>query len=357
MPQRFRLGFLTHVEGRGDLATTYRNAQELFVVADELGFDVGWVAQHHIPLGGGGLSSPWTFLAHAAARTRRIHLATAITILPLEHPIRLAEDVSVVDLLSGGRAELGVGSGFGPTEYEAFGADFDDKRRLTTEGLAVVSRALANQQVGTDGFAIQPPTAGFTGRIWQGVFSSAGAQYAARAGSNLLLNRATYGYEDPTDVVQRPWADSYLAEWTAPHEPRIGLSRMVFPARDKRTALAQIGPGTIAAAEKFVARGQFPAGLDVASYLRRFHSFYGHPDEIIGQLQAEQVLPVATDLLCQFNPGIVDQDAAIRALELIATEIAPALGWRPGYAETGPVSGAAPVPRAAPVAQDAVAAG
>ena len=357
MPQRFRLGFLTHVEGRGDLATTYRNAQELFVVADELGFDVGWVAQHHIPLGGGGLSSPWTFLAHAAARTRRIHLATAITILPLEHPIRLAEDVSVVDLLSGGRAELGVGSGFGPTEYEAFGADFDDKRRLTTEGLAVVSRALANQQVGTDGFAIQPPTAGFTGRIWQGVFSAAGAQYAARAGSNLLLNRATYGYEDPTDVVQRPWADRYLAEWTAPHEPRIGLSRMVFPAQDKRTALAQIGPGTMAAAAKFVARGQFPAGLDVESYLRRFHSFYGHPDEIIGQLQAERVLPVATDLLCQFNPGIVDQDAAITALELIATEIAPALGWRPGYEQARPVSRAVPVTRAVPVAGDAVAAG
>ena len=69
---RFRLGFLTHVQGQGDPATTYRNAQELFVVADELGFDVGWVAQHHAPLGGGGLSSPWTFLAHAAARTRRI---------------------------------------------------------------------------------------------------------------------------------------------------------------------------------------------------------------------------------------------------------------------------------------------
>jgi alkanesulfonate monooxygenase SsuD/methylene tetrahydromethanopterin reductase-like flavin-dependent oxidoreductase (luciferase family) len=107
---RFRLGFLTHVQGRGDLASTYRDAQELFVVADELGFDVGWVAQHHIPLGGGGLSSPWPFLAHAAARTGTIRLSTAITILPLENPVRLAEDVSVVDALSGGRVEIGVGS-------------------------------------------------------------------------------------------------------------------------------------------------------------------------------------------------------------------------------------------------------
>src|ERR1700722_11554976 len=201
---RFRLGFLTHVQGKGDLATTYRNAQELFDVAYELGFDVGWVAQHHAPLGGGGLPSPWPFLAHAAARTKRIRVGTAITILPLEDPIRLAEDISVVDTLSGGRVELGVGSGYGPVEYAAFGADFDDKRQLTTDRLAIVRQALANQEVGTEGFTIQPPAGDFTRRIWQGVFSRAGAAFAAAAGSNLLLNRATYGYAEPTDAVQRP---------------------------------------------------------------------------------------------------------------------------------------------------------
>ena len=171
---RFRLGFLTHVEGRGGLATTYRNAQELFVVADELGFDVGWVAQHHVPLGGGGLPSPWTFLAHAAARTKRIRLATAITILPLEHPLRLAEDISVVDTLSEGRVELGVGSGYGPVEYAAFGADFDDKRQLTTERLEHRPQGAGQPEVGTEGFTIQPPAGDFSRRIWQGVFSGAG---------------------------------------------------------------------------------------------------------------------------------------------------------------------------------------
>ncbi|WP_225994584.1 LLM class flavin-dependent oxidoreductase [Streptomyces sp. SS1-1] len=133
---RFRLGFLTHVQSRGDdLARTYRNAQDLFVVADELGFDIGWVAQHHVPLAGGGLSSPWTFLAHAAARTTRIRLGTAITVLPLEDPVRLAEDVATVDTLSGGRVEVGVGSGASPTEYAAFGRDVARKRELTTESL------------------------------------------------------------------------------------------------------------------------------------------------------------------------------------------------------------------------------
>lgn len=315
-----RLGFLTHVQG------SYRDAQELFVVADELGFDAGWVAQHHAPLQGGGLSSPWTFLAYAAARTRRIGLSTAITILPLEHPLRLAEDVAVVDTLSGGRVEIGVGPGSGPEEYEAFGVDYSLRRELTTSHLETLRRALA----GESAFTIQPRPAGdFTERIWQGVFSRPGARFAAEGGSGLLLNRATYGYEEPTDVIQRGWADEYLAAWDRPYRPRIGLSRFVFPAKDRKTALAQIEDGLRHATEGFVRRGAFPAGLGLDDYLRRFHAFIGHPDEIIEALRAERVLPVATDLITQFNPGIPGLDAAIEALELIAKEIAPALGWSP----------------------------
>ncbi|MFE2491629.1 hypothetical protein ACFXGR_52375 [Streptomyces mirabilis] len=63
--------------------------------------------------------------------------------------------------------------------------------------------------------------------------------------------------------------------------------------------------------------------------MRRFHSFYGHPEDIVAALGQEKVLPVATDLITQFNPAVPDHDAAVRALELIATEVAPALGWKP----------------------------
>jgi alkanesulfonate monooxygenase SsuD/methylene tetrahydromethanopterin reductase-like flavin-dependent oxidoreductase (luciferase family) len=229
-------------QGRGEPAATYRNAQELFVGDDELGFDMGWVAQHHAPLGGGGLPSPWTFLSHAAARTKRIRLSTAITVLPLENPVRLAEDVSVADLLSGGRVEIGVGSGGSELEYAASGRDVARKRELTSEGLEVLRNALANREVGPTGFTIQPPAGEFTGRIWQGMFSGPGAEYAAKGGSNLLLNRAAYGYDAPTDEVQRPWADAYLRAWDQPRAPRIGLSRFVFPAKDRKTALVFPAP-------------------------------------------------------------------------------------------------------------------
>jgi alkanesulfonate monooxygenase SsuD/methylene tetrahydromethanopterin reductase-like flavin-dependent oxidoreductase (luciferase family) len=326
----FRLGFLTHVQGRDDdIARTYRNAQELFVVADELGFDVGWVAQHHVPLGGGGLSSPWTFLAHAAARTTRIRLGTAITVLPLEDPVRLAEDIATVDTLSGGRVEFGAGSGSSAVEYAAFGKDVARKRELTSENLDIVRQALDRREVGTPGFHIQPRPGDFNDRVWQGVFSEQGAAYAARRGSNLLLNRAAYGFNAPTDEVQRPWADAYLAAWEGPRRPRIGLSRFVFPAKDRRTALAAIGDDVHRAALRTAEHGAFPKGLDQDEALRRFHSFYGHPEEIVAALGQEKVLPVATDLITQFNPAVPNHDAAVRALELIATEVAPALGWKP----------------------------
>jgi alkanesulfonate monooxygenase SsuD/methylene tetrahydromethanopterin reductase-like flavin-dependent oxidoreductase (luciferase family) len=139
----------------------------------------------------------------------------------------------------------------------------------------------------------------------------------------------TYGYDEPTDEVQRPWADAYRSAWLGTRTPRIGLSRFVFPARDRRAALAPIGEDVHRAALRFGERGTFPANLDTAAALRRFHCFYGHPDEIVAELRRERVLPVATDLITQFNPAVPDQDAAIRALELIATEVAPALGWKP----------------------------
>jgi hypothetical protein len=95
-------------------------------------------------------------------------------------------------------------------EYAAFGKDVARKRELTTERLGVLRAALANEEVGTPGFTIQPRAAGFTDRIWQGVFSEPGARFAAAEGSNLLLNRATYGYDEvqarPTGLPNSPTA-------------------------------------------------------------------------------------------------------------------------------------------------------
>ncbi|MFT3965287.1 MAG: LLM class flavin-dependent oxidoreductase [Sphingobium sp.] len=337
MTNGFRLGFLTHLEGQADLPTLYRNFIQLFKIAEELGFDAGWVAQHHFEDGRNGPgagASPFTFLAAVAENTRTIRLGTAVITLPLESPIRLAEDASTVDVISGGRVELGISSGGDPLSFKAFGASVEHKRELTTKGLELLRKAFAGEPI-VDGHTarVQPHAPGLGQRIWQGVFGHEGAAYAGRGGSHLLLNRATYGYEERTDLVQRPWAETFLEAWhtnpeNAGRKPRIGLSRLVFPARDRAAAKAALAEGVLHASKKMVANGRFPAGLDLDGYLERFHAFYGHPDEVIEQLQGEQVLPLATDILCQVNPGVVSFDETVRVLELIATKIAPALGWK-----------------------------
>ena len=327
----FRLGFLTHVEGGGDLAETYRNALELFVAADELGFDSGWVAQHHFGPGeADGLASPWIFLANAAARTRRIHVGTAVTLIPLHHPVQLAQDVGVLDAISRGRVELGVGTGFDKLAYSIFDQDFERRRELTTERFAAVRSALRGEPLDDAGTVLKAASPDLAdNRSWHGVFSGDGAAHVAGEGANLLLNRATYGYEEPTDVVQHAWAERYLEAWTADRAPRIGLSRLIFTADDRKTALDHIGDALIDNVRRSNAGGR-PLGPEtLENALFRYHAHYGHPDEVIAQLQSERVLPLATDLLAQFNPGRPGLDASIRALELLATEVAPALGWRP----------------------------
>lgn len=333
----FRLGFLTHLEGDADPRELYRRFIDLFVAAEELGFDAGWVAQHHFEdgrHGPGAGAAPLVFLAAVAERTRHIRLGTAVVTVPLENAIRLAEDAATLDAISGGRVELGLSSGYDLASFDAFGVPFAEKRQRTTEGIALLSRAYRGEPLTEGGPILHPRAPGLGERLWQGIFSHEGARFAGAAGSNLLLNRATYGHEGRTDLVQRPWAESYLEAWRAEprnagRQPRIGLSRLVFPARDRRTAMGHLEAGVLRMAGRMVAQGKFPAGLDLEGYLERLHAFYGHPEEIVAALRVEQTLPIATDILCQVNPGVPGFDETLRALELIATQIAPALGWTP----------------------------
>ena len=140
---RLRLGFLTHLHVGENAADSYAIALDLFAAAEELGFDSGWVAQHHFLNGGARLPSTLTFLAAAAERTRRIQLGTAIVILPLEDPVRVAEDAAVVDTISGGRLQLGLGTGGDPLTFAAFGRDLDSRRDRFASGVRIIHDALA----------------------------------------------------------------------------------------------------------------------------------------------------------------------------------------------------------------------
>ena len=102
----------------------FRRTFTLCALAEELGFDTVMVGHHHfLPR---QISDPFTLLAGLAARTERIRLATAVLLLPLHHPLEVAERVATLDELSGGRVSLGVGSGWNPTEYAAFGSPLNN---------------------------------------------------------------------------------------------------------------------------------------------------------------------------------------------------------------------------------------
>jgi alkanesulfonate monooxygenase SsuD/methylene tetrahydromethanopterin reductase-like flavin-dependent oxidoreductase (luciferase family) len=113
-----RLGFFTRLLDLADPAERYRLATAQIVHAERCGFDSAWVAQHHFHEDEGGLPRPLVFLAQVAAQTSRIRLGTAIVTLPLELPIRVAEDAAVLELMCGGRLEAGVSPGGNLSAFE-----------------------------------------------------------------------------------------------------------------------------------------------------------------------------------------------------------------------------------------------
>ena len=123
-----RLGFFTRLLDHATPQERYRLATEQIRHAERLGFDSAWVAQHHFHENEGGLPSPLVFLAYAAAHTQRIRLGTAIITLPMENPLRVAEDAAVLDLLAEGRLEVGFGSGGTPTSFLPFGLACEQRR-------------------------------------------------------------------------------------------------------------------------------------------------------------------------------------------------------------------------------------
>ena len=109
------------------------------VYAEQVGLNSAWIGEHHFSTLG-VLSCPDLALAVVAARTRRIRLAPAVTVLPLHHPIRVAEQWASLDLLSGGRVDFAAGRGYDRREYRPFGVSFEDNQAIFEEGMEVVRR-------------------------------------------------------------------------------------------------------------------------------------------------------------------------------------------------------------------------
>jgi putative FMN-dependent luciferase-like monooxygenase len=332
---RQRLGFFTRLLDQGSAAERYRLATEQIVHAERLGFDAIWVAQHHFHEPEGGLPSPFVFLAQAAARTSHVRLGTAIITLPLELPIRVAEDASVLDIMSGGRLEVGVAPGGNLSSYTAFGLDSQDRHTLMVHHLDILRDAWTGRAL-PGGDCLYPANPALADRLWQATFSIEGAQRAGRAGDGLMLSRNQPREQGPErlslDQIQNPMIDAYLEALPQGREPRILASRTVFVADDRKDALRFCETGFRAYGARRAGMKRMPAGASVEQAIAALDIHTGTPEEVIASLQADTALARATDWSVQVHSIDPPHPYILRSLELVARVVAPALGWQPAAA-------------------------
>ena len=327
-----RLGFFTRLLDQVDAAERYRLATQQIQHAEKCGFDSAWIAQHHFHEGEGGLPAPFVFLSHVAAHTSRIRLGTGIVTLPLELPIRVAEDAAVADLMSGGRLEVGVGPGGNLAAFTAFGLESDQRHVLFDNNLALLKTAWSGDAL-PGGDRLYPSSPTLVDRVWQATFTVPGARRAGLAGDGLMLSRTQPRSPEAPHAsladIQNPMLDAYLEALPKGVEPRILASRTIFIADDRNEAmrLAEIGLSRLR--HRLAATGNFTSGSLVGDLIRAMDVHVGTPDEVIASLQGDSTLERATDLTMQVHSIDPPHPYILRSIELLAEKVAPALGWAP----------------------------
>lgn len=189
-------------EWPADPAQLYGFTLEMCEEADRLGCHSIWLTEHHL-FDDGYLPQPLTFASAVAARTRRVRIGTGITIAPLHHPVELAEQAAVVDTVSGGRLDLGLGAGYRVPEFDLYGADISTRYRTTDERARELRRLWSAG--GVTPRPVQDPLP-----IWMGYQGPGGARRAGLLGEGLL------SFEPALWPVYR----DALSE--AGHDPRAG---------------------------------------------------------------------------------------------------------------------------------------
>jgi putative FMN-dependent luciferase-like monooxygenase len=333
-----RLGFFTRLLDQATAGERYRLATEQIVHAERHGFDSAWVAQHHFDGDEGGLPAPFVFLAHVAALTSRIRLGTGIVTLPLDEPVRVAEDAVVLDLISNGRLELGLGSGGTPSAFAGFERDSADRAAIFDRHMTIVRAALAGQPLG-GGNILYPAAPHLVDRIWQATFSATGGERAGEAGDGLMLSRTQPRPKTTPDTsladLQHPIIDAYLAALRQGREPRIMASRTLFVADDRKEALRLADIGLSRVVDHLVEIGFVAPGRSFPELFAALDMHVGAPDDVIASLRADSTLDRVTDLVFQVHSVDPPHAHILRSIELIAEHVAPALGWEGQQARKG----------------------
>ncbi len=203
----------------------YGRALDLVVEAERLGAASVWFSEHHL-FSDGYLPQPLTFAAAAAARTTRMRIGTAVLLAALRPAALVAEEAAVIDQISGGRLELGIGAGYSVPEYELYNADITKRYGLADAAVAEIRRLL-------DDGIVTPPAAQNPFPIWLGYQGPQGAKRAGRLGVGLLsLDRA----------LLDPYREGLVEGGHDPATARTGGMLDIIVADDPEAAFERILP-------------------------------------------------------------------------------------------------------------------
>jgi alkanesulfonate monooxygenase SsuD/methylene tetrahydromethanopterin reductase-like flavin-dependent oxidoreductase (luciferase family) len=329
-----KLGFLTIGLFEGDdPAPGHETTLRVIELGEQLGFDSAWVRHRHLQY---GISSPVAVLAAATQRTRRIELGTAVIPLGWENPLRLAEDLATVDVLSGGRLNPGVSVGPPMHWDDVRGALYPDTAELEDFSYERVARLLrfvrgerASSFAGREGVVeewsdrVQPHSPGLAARLWYGGGSLSSARWAGENRMNFLTSSVVRA-EDSTDFaeIQRGLIEAFRAAHPDGAAARVSQGLVVIPTDG---ATAEQRARYAAYVEERTPRTTTPQGPGRLLFAR---DLIGTSEEIAEQLYAHaafrEVTEVAFALPFSFAPEDYEQ-----ILTDIATRLGPALGWSP----------------------------
>jgi probable LLM family oxidoreductase len=320
------IGVFTFADTRGGEVGADQRLHDLIEeieLAEEVGLDLFGVGEHHRP--DFAVSTPAVVLAAAAARTKRIRLTSAVTVLSSDDPIRVFQEFSTVDLLSGGRAEIMVGRGSFIESFPLFGYDLRDYDRLFDEKLAAL---LHVRETGTSpsGHGVHPQPLQQPLPVWVAVGGT--PESAVRAGMlDLPMALAIIG-----GMPERfkPFAELHRrAAIEAGHEPpRLSINSHGFIAEAREQALEESYPYVSDAMNRIGReRGWAPMqrpDYDAAATLRGAN-FVGTPEQVVEKILFQHELFGHDRLMLQFTIGGIPHEGILRSIELLGREVAPAV--------------------------------
>jgi alkanesulfonate monooxygenase SsuD/methylene tetrahydromethanopterin reductase-like flavin-dependent oxidoreductase (luciferase family) len=321
--------------GLACLDEQYENRLQLIEFYDRSGFRTYHMSEHHAtPLN--VAPSPSVFLAAVAQRTKRLRFGALVYVLPAHHPLRLAEEICMLDHLSGGRLEVGIGRGASPHELHYFGVDPEQAPSMYVEAYQVIMQSLTHDHVDFSGrhyrfdnvpIALKPAQLPHP-PLWYAVPVPEGAAWPAQNAINIVCGGPLARVREITDRYRAEW----VAQERAPdHLPLLGINRFVVVAETDREAMAlgrRAWPPFHASFMKlWKLHGTQPRYArmpeDFDTLVEHGIAIAGSPRTVADQVQGMLAQAGASYFISQFSFGDLSHQEVLHSAGLFAREMLP----------------------------------